>query len=227
MSTAFSDSSASSIVGTGIDDGLSSFLRVRPRLFAIAYRMLGSAAEAEEIVQEAWIRWQTADRATVRDATAFLATTATRLAINSLQSARSHRETCIGSATPEPIDTSADPTADAERDQAIERGVLVLLQRLSAPERAAFILREAFDYSYRDIARLLRLEEANARQVVTRARQRIAVGFGAPASAEGHRRLLTAFVAAAQGGDVAALEGVLTADVSASPALARRAPLAA
>ena len=83
-------------VTTCPDDGLSAFLRVRPRLFGIAYRMLGSTAEAEDIVQDVWVRWQTADRSLVRDAVAFLVTTATRLAINVMQSARSRRETCVG-----------------------------------------------------------------------------------------------------------------------------------
>src|SRR5262245_52665974 len=86
------------------DDGLSAFLSVRPRLFAIAYRMLGSAAEAEDVVQDVWVRWQTADRSVVRDAAAFLATTATRLAINVMQSARARRETCVESWLPEPVD---------------------------------------------------------------------------------------------------------------------------
>jgi RNA polymerase sigma factor (sigma-70 family) len=156
------------------EDGLSAFLRVRPRLFGIAYRMLGSAAEAEDVVQDVWLRWQTADRSLVRDAPAFLATTTTRLAINVMQSARWRRETCAGPWLPEPVDASADPGFGAERDEALELGVLVLLKKLSPTERAAYILREAFDYTYRDIANLLRLEEANARQVVTRARQHVA-----------------------------------------------------
>ena len=189
------------------DDGLSAFMSVRPRLFGIAYRMLGSAAEAEDIVQDVWVRWQTADRSLVRDAAAFLATTATRLAINVMQSARSRRETYVGPWLPEPVDTSADPRLGAERGEALEFGVLVLLEKLSPTERAAYILREAFDYTYRDIANVLRLEEANARQVVTRARQHVANGRRMPASSTEQRRLLEAFIAAAQHGDVAGLEG--------------------
>ena len=158
------------------DDGLSAFLSVRPRLFSIAYRMLGSAAEAEDVVQDVWVRWQTTDRSVVRDAAAFLATTATRLAINVMQSARSRRETHVGPWLPEPVDTSADPGLGAERGEALESGVRILLEKLSPTERAAYILREAFDYAYRDIANVLRLEEANARQVVTRARQHVANG---------------------------------------------------
>ena len=156
------------------EDGLPAFMRVRPRLFGIAYRMLGSAAEAEDIVQDVWVRWQTADRSLVRDAPAFLATATTRLAINVMQSARWRRETCAGPWLPEPVDASADPGCGAERDEALEWGVRVLLKKLSPTERAAYILREAFEYKYREIANLLRLEEANARQVVTRARQHVA-----------------------------------------------------
>lgn len=188
------------------NDALPAFLSVRPRLFGIAYRMLGSAVEAEDIVQDVWVRWQMADRSPVRNAGAFLATTATRLAINVMQSARSRRETCVGSWLPDPVDTSADPRSEAERGQALACGILLLLEKLSPAERAAYILREAFDYPYRDIANVLRLEEANARQVVTRARQHVASGRRTPASSTEHRRLLDAFIAAAQHGDVAGLE---------------------
>ena len=191
------------------DDGLSAFMSVRPRLFGLAYRMLGSAAEAEDIVQDVWVRWQTADRRQVRDAAAFLVTTATRLAINVLQSARSRRETYVGPWLPEPVDTSADPRLGAERRQALAYGVLLLLEKLTPTERAAYILREAFDYPYRDIANVLRLEEANARQVVTRARQHVADGRRMPANSTEQRRLLEAFIAAAQTGDVAGLQGTL------------------
>jgi RNA polymerase sigma factor (sigma-70 family) len=195
------------------DEGLSAFLSVRPRLFGIAYRMLGSAAEAEDIVQEVWVRWQMADRSLVRDAAAFLATTTTRLAINVMQSARSRRETYVGPWLPEPVDTSADPGLGAERGEALEFAVLVLLEKLSPTERAAYVLREAFEYEYRDIADILRLQEANARQVVTRARQHVANGRRMPASSTEQRRLLDAFIAAAQDADVAGLEGLFASDV--------------
>jgi len=189
------------------DEGLSAFLSVRRRLYGIAYRMLGCAAEAEDIVQDAWVRWQTTDRSVVRDPAAFLATTATRLAINVMQSARSRRET-YGPCLPEPIDTSSDPRLGAERGQQFASGVRLLVETLTPLERAAYILREAFDYPYRDIANVLRLEEANARQVVTRARQHVATGRRTPASSTEHRRLLDAFTAA-RNGDVAGLEGSL------------------
>jgi RNA polymerase sigma-70 factor (ECF subfamily) len=162
------------------DDGLSAFLGVRPRLFRIAYRMLGSAAEAEDVVQDVWVRWQTADRGAVQNAAAFLTTTTTRLAINVMQSARARRETCAGAWLPEPVDASADHGREAEQAQALEGAFLLLLETLTPTERAAFILREAYDHPYRDIANVLRLEEANARQVVTRARRHLATGRVTP-----------------------------------------------
>jgi RNA polymerase sigma factor (sigma-70 family) len=199
------------------EDGLSAFLSVRPRLFGIAYRMLGSAAEAEDIVQDVWLRWQTADRRVVRDAAAFLVTTATRLAINVLRSARSRREMAVGQWLPEPVDLSADPTMGPEQCEALAHGVLLLLERLNPTERAAYVLREAFDYAYRDIAHLLRLEVANARQVVTRARQHVAADRRWPSNSIEQRRLLDAFIRAAQDCDVAGLESVLIAEVVGMP----------
>jgi RNA polymerase sigma factor (sigma-70 family) len=162
------------------DDGLSAVLGVRPRLFGIAYRMLGSAAEAEDIVQDVWVRWQTTNRSVVRDATAFLVTATTRLAINVMQSARARREMSVGPWLPEPVDPGADPTSATERSEALKCAVLVLLQTLTPTERAAYVLREAFDCAYRDIADILRLQEANTRQLVTRARQSIVSGRNAP-----------------------------------------------
>ena len=204
-------------LSTGIqnanDDGLSTFMRTRPRLYGIAYRMLRSAADAEDIVQDVWLRWQSADRSLVHDAAAFLATTTTRLAINIMQSARSRRETSVGPWLPEPIDTTADPALEAERGEELESGLLVLLGKLSPVERAAYILREAFDYSYRDIANVLRLGEANARQIVTRARQHVANGRRMRANPAEQGRLRETFIAAAQNGDVASLEGLFASGV--------------
>jgi RNA polymerase sigma-70 factor (ECF subfamily) len=184
-------------------------MTVRHRLFGIAYRMLRNAAEAEDIVQDVWVRWQTADRSLVRDAAAFLLATATRVAINVMQSARARRETYVGPWLLEPVDTSADPRLGAERSQALACGVLLLLERLTPIERAAYMLREAFDYPYREIANVLQLEEANARQVVTRARKHLVNGRRMSANSAEHRRLLAALTAAVQNGDVAGLEGVL------------------
>jgi len=194
-------------------DGLSAFLSVRHRLFEIAYRMLGSTVEAEDVVQDVWLRWQTVDRGRVRDAAAFLMTTATRLAINVIQSARWRRETHVGPWAPAPVDTSADPRLGAERRQALALAIPLLLERLTPTERAAFVLREAFDYAFRDIANVLRLGEANARQVVTRARQHIANGRRRPTSSSEQSRLFRAFIAAAQQGDLAGLEEVFASDV--------------
>ena len=195
------------------DDGLSAFESARLRLFGIAYRMLGSVAEAEDVVQDAWTRWQSTDRRVVQDSQAFLTTTTTRLAINVLQSARTRRETYVGPWLPEPIDPSADPSVGAERGEALELAVLMLLERLSPTERAAYVLREAFNYPHKEIAEVLRVEEANARQLVTRARQHVTGGRRARVSNDEQQRLLHAFVAASQTGDVAALERLFAADV--------------
>ncbi|MHA6623412.1 sigma factor [Pseudonocardia sp. DLS-67] len=131
------------------------FAQVRPRLFGIAYRMLGSIADAEDIVQDVWVKWQGHDRASVRDATGFLVTMTTRLAINATQTARARRETYVGPWLPEPVDTTADPALGAERGEALESAVLVLLEKLTPTERAAFVLREAFDHPYDRIAEVL------------------------------------------------------------------------
>jgi len=195
------------------DDSLSSFFAVRPRLFGIAYRMLGSAAEAEDIVQDVWLRWQVADRSAVLDPAAYLATTATRLCINHSQSARARHETYVGPWLPEPVDTSTDPTLGAERGEALELAVLVLLEKLTPTERAAYVLREAFDYSYLQIAEILQLEEANVRQLVSRARKHITEGRRSRANPADQQRLMVAFLDAAQKGDLATLEGLFASDV--------------
>jgi RNA polymerase sigma-70 factor (TIGR02957 family) len=195
------------------DDGLSAFAGVRPRLFGIAYRMLGSAAEAEDIVQDVWVRWQSTNRSVVQDPPAFLAKTTTRLCISLVQSAHSRRETYVGEWLPEPVDTAADPTLGAERSEALGFAVLLLLERLSPKERAAYVLREAFDYSYGQIVDILRTDEANTRQLVSRARKHIADGRRTPVSKEEQRRLLEAFIDAAQKGDMAGLEVLFAEDV--------------
>jgi RNA polymerase sigma factor (sigma-70 family) len=194
------------------------FQTTRSRLFGIAYRVLGSASEADDVVQETWIRWQGTDRSQVRDAAAFLATTTTRLAINVMQSARARRETHVGLRLVEAVDATANPSLDAEHGEALESAVRVLLQMLAPAERAAYILREGFDYPYRQIARILGLSEANARQLVTRARRHLAGDPRRTAGAAEQQRLLGAFVAAAQTGDLAALERVLAADAQAHAA---------
>ncbi len=200
-------------MATDLDHAASVFAGVRPRLFGIAYRMLGSAAEAEDVVQEAWLRWQTTDRSIVRDPMAFLATTTTRLAINAAQSARARHETYVGPWLPEPVDTSADPALGAERGEALELAVMLLLERLSPVERAAYVLREAFDYPYREIAGIVQGSEVAVRQHVSRARKRLARERHAQVSPDEQRRLLDAFVGAAQRGDLGALETLFAADV--------------
>lgn len=195
------------------DDGLAAFIGARSRLFGIAYRMLGSAVEAEDIVQDVWLRWQTADRSVVRDPPAFLVTATTRLAINHAQCARARRETYVGPWLPEPIDTSADPGLGAENGEALQFAVLMLLEKLAPKERAAYVLREAFDYPYDEIAQILRANEVTCRQLVARARKHIAEGRRAPASPAEQERLLGAFMNAARKGDLAGLEGLFTPDV--------------
>jgi RNA polymerase sigma-70 factor, ECF subfamily len=196
-----------------LDHAATTFSGLRRRLFGIAYRMLGSAAEAEDVVQETWLRWQATDRSVVRDAGAFLATTTARLAINSAQSARSRRETYVGQWLPEPVDTSSDPELGAERGEALEFGVLRLLEALTPAERAAYVLKEAFDYSYAQIAEVLNVQEANARQLASRARKHLSSERREEVSAAEYETLLDAFLNAARTGDRAALENLFAEDV--------------
>lgn len=194
-------------------DPLPDFLRLRPRLFGIAYRILRSAAEAEDIVQDVWLRWQAMDRAAVHEPPAFLATAAARLAINVAHSARSRHEIQIGPPVPEPLDDCSNPLLEAERGEALQLAMAILLEKLTPAERAAYTLREAFDYPYRRIAAVLRIEEANARQLVARARHHIGAERRTPARRDERRRLLEMFVAAARKGDLAALEDLFAWDV--------------
>jgi RNA polymerase sigma-70 factor (ECF subfamily) len=196
-----------------VTTALETFQAVRPRLFGIAYRMLGTATEADDVVQDAWLRWQGTDRDAVREPAAFLATTVTRLAINALESARARREVYVGPWLPEPVDTSQDPTLGAERNEALSLAVLTLLEKLTPAERAAFVLHEAFDYPYRQIAEVLEISEANARQLATRGRAHLDRERAADVPEPDRQRLLTAFIAAAQQGDLDALEAVLAEDV--------------
>ncbi|MFI6162327.1 RNA polymerase sigma-70 factor [Micromonospora haikouensis] len=199
----------------GPGDGLAEFVAVRPRLFGIAYRMLGSVAEAEDVVQDAWLRWQSAERGAVRNPAAFLTTTTTRLAINAATSARAVRERYVGPWLPEPVDTSADPALGAERAEALDLAVLLLLERLTPTERAAYVLREAFDYSHRQVGEVLDTSEVNARQLVSRARRHLASQRPSPVAPVRRRELVEAFLDAAREGNVAALERLLAEDVRA------------
>lgn len=182
------------------------FGQIRPRLFGVAYRMLGSVADAEDIVQDVWVRWQSCDRAQVNDPAAFLMTAATRLCINQLRSARVRRETYVGPWLPDPVDTSSDTTLGAERAQALEFVTMLVMERLHPAERAAYVLREAFDYPYSKIAQVIGVGEANARQLVSRARKHIAADRHVPVNGIQQRHLLAAFLDAAINGEMAALE---------------------
>jgi len=190
------------------------FNGVRPRLFGIAYRMLGSVSDAEDIVQDVWLRWQGYEsRNAVRNPAAFLATTTTRIAINMAQTARARHETYVGPWLPEPVDTSQDPALGAERAEALEFAVLLILEKLSPTERAAYVLREAFDYPYQQIAEIIQATEATARQLVSRARKHIRTERRKPVAAQEQQRLLEAFMAAARTGDLSTLEQLFSADV--------------
>lgn len=144
---------------------------------------------------------------------AFLATVTTRLAISTARSARVRREAYVGPWPPEPVDTSADPQLGAERAEAVEMAVLLLLERLNPVERAAYVFREAFDYSYRQVAAILETSEGNARQLVSLARKHLATERREQVSRGEHQRLLEVFLTAAQTGDLRTLEEVLAADV--------------
>jgi RNA polymerase sigma-70 factor (ECF subfamily) len=196
-----------------LDQATREFVAARPRLFGIAYRVLGSSVEAEDIVQDAWLRWQNTDRSGIQDPGAFLATVTARLAINYAQSARMRREAYIGPWLPEPVDTSVDPQLGAERAEALDLAVLFLLEKLNPVERAAYVLREAFDYPYKRIADILETSEANTRQLVSRARKHLTAERREPVDSTAHRRLLEVFLTAAQTGSLSALEDVLAADV--------------
>ncbi|MFJ8006649.1 sigma-70 family RNA polymerase sigma factor [Streptomyces fagopyri] len=189
------------------------FHESRGLMHAIAHRILGSAGEADDVLQEAWIRWQTYDRSTVRRPQAFLATTVTRLAINVLQSARVRRETSLGQWPLEEAGTGGDPALGAVDGEALEVAVLILMERLTPAQRAAYVLREAFDYPYGRIAEVLGQSQTNARQLVSRARRHLAAEKRATVTAADHRQFLTAFSTASQAGNVAVLEKLLREEI--------------
>src|SRR5262249_40295933 len=149
----------------------------------------------------------------VNDPSAFLARTSAHLAINVVQSARSRREACIGPWLPEPVDTSAGPELGAERGEVLACATLLLLEKLTPRERGAFILREAFDYGYEEIASITRVSEANARQLVSRARKHLLGQRRRSVGPREHRRLLAALLLASQEGDLTDLESILASDV--------------
>lgn len=191
---------------------------LRPTSFAIAYRMLGSVSEAEDVVQESLVRVHEALERGERIASppAFVATVTTRLAINELRSARARRERYVGDWLPEPLVTDGrdDPAARAEIADSLSLALLVVLESLSPEQRAVLLLRDAFDYSFAEIARIVDKSEENVRQMASRARRRVEEGRPRFRTSEEHRdELARRFVAAAEEGDLAGLEAVLAADV--------------
>jgi RNA polymerase sigma-70 factor, ECF subfamily len=189
---------------------LAAFEAERGRLFAIAYRMLGSAAEAEDVVQEAWLRAQSAGA--VDSPRAWLATVVTRLCVDQLKSARARREQYVGPWLPEPVATDEHET-DRE---SISLAFLVLLERLSPVERAVYLLHEVFDYSHAETAAIVGKDEAAARQIFHRAREHVVAGRPRFArSREEHARLVGEFVAAVGRGDVAGLAALLAEEATA------------
>jgi RNA polymerase sigma factor (sigma-70 family) len=191
----------------------------RPRLFALAYRLLGSRSDAEDVVQDAWLRWQGADVAGIRDPEGWLVTATTRLGLDRLRARRNARIEYVGPWLPEPLEIALDPDPlhdPAERHARADEvsvAFLALLEQLGPEERAAFLLKDVFDYDYPQIAVLLALSEANCRQRVHRARQRLQAGRPRFAvSAEQHRELLSRFMRASQQGDQATLMSLLHAN---------------
>src|SRR3954453_7156279 len=183
---------------------------LRPLAFGIAYRMLGSVAEAEDVAQEALLRLH--DARGVENSEAFLTTVTTRLAIDVLRSARVRRETYTGTWLPEPL-VEADAERRVEDEEAVSIAFLVLLERLSPDERAVLVLRESFDYEFADIAEILGTSTANARQLLSRARRRVADERPRFDPDPGERRALAArFLAAARNGDMDGLIAMLAPD---------------
>jgi len=195
---------------------LEAFHQHRSLLFSIAYRMLGTVADAEDMVQETFLRWQNVPVAEVQSPRALLVTIISRLCINHLQSARLQREEYFGQWLPEPLvtDSSADPSATLTMDESLSMGFLVLLERLTPIERAVFLLREVFDYKYREIAKITSLSEANCRQILRRARRRITEGRPRfDPSPEKSDELLQRFLGATVNGDMEGLLALLSKDI--------------
>jgi RNA polymerase sigma-70 factor (ECF subfamily) len=194
------------------------FETYRPLMFSIAYRMLGSATEAEDIVQEAYLRYQGADTAEIASHKAFLSTVVTRLCLNHLQSAQTQRETYIGPWLPEPLLTADDepsiPARQAELHDSISMAFLALLEQLTPLERAVFLLREVFDYEYSEIAEMIDKEEAACRQLFSRAKKHITEHRPRyKPSPEAHRQILDQFIQTVGTGDMNGLLQLLADDV--------------
>src|SRR6266540_5730999 len=194
------------------------FETYRPLMFSIAYRMLGSATDAEDIVQEAYLRYQATPPDQIVSPKAFLSTVVTRLCLNQLRSARAQRESYLGPWLPEPVLTSTDepfaPTQQAELHESLSLAFLVLLEQLTPLERAVFLLREVFDYQYAEIAAIVGKAEAACRQLFSRAKRHIAAGRPRfKPSPEAHRQIFTQFLRAAEQGELDGLMQLLSDDV--------------
>ncbi|MER7377004.1 RNA polymerase sigma-70 factor [Streptomyces lanatus] len=189
----------------------------RPRLFGLAYRMLGSAEEAEDTVQDAYLRFSDIDRDRIEHPAAWLAKVVTNLCLTRLTSARARREQYVGPWLPEPVITSdgtLGPLESAEQRDAVSLAMLVLLERLTPTERAVYVLREAFAYGHREIAEALELTEANCRQLYRRAVRRVEEREARfESTPERQEELVRSFLMAARDGDLGGLEKLLAADV--------------
>jgi RNA polymerase sigma-70 factor (ECF subfamily) len=195
---------------------VSAFESLRPRLFAVAYRMLGSASEAEDVVQDAWLRYAAADRHDLRSPEAFLTTIVTRLCLDRLKSARAVREQYIGPWLPEPVltDDRQQPEESAALAESLTLAFLVLLETLAPEERAVFLLREVFEYQHADIASMLDTTAANSRQLFHRAKARLAERRPHFEPDLPHKReIVGRFVSALTAGDAATLATLLAEDV--------------
>jgi RNA polymerase sigma-70 factor (ECF subfamily) len=190
----------------------------RPLMFSIAYRMLGSVTEAEDIVQEAYLRYQATPTDQIVSHKAFLSTIVTRLCLNQLQSARAQREAYIGPWLPEPVLTGVDerftPMQQAELHESLALAFLVLLEQLTPLERAVFLLREVFDYEYAEIAAIVGKAEAACRQLFSRAKKHIADGRPRfKPSPQAHHQIVNQFLRAAEQGELDGLMQLLSDDV--------------
>lgn len=212
------------------DGSAAVFVGTTPRLFAIGLRILHDVGEAQDVVQETWLRWVGTDRSVVVCPPAFLATTTARLAINVSQSARWRREILAGPWLPESADCSTGPETAVERQEAVDTAIRLLMERLPPAERAVFLLRMAFDYPYARIAEVLNVREAHARQLLRRARTHLITARLRPVSTTAHRRLVRTFRQAADTLDLAELEELLVAELArqvATPAVPPRRGAAA
>jgi RNA polymerase sigma-70 factor, ECF subfamily len=196
------------------------FQTYQPLLFSIAYRMTGSASQAEDIVQDAYLRYQQADQAAIQSPKSYLTTIVTHLSLNYLQSAQRAREEYSGIWLPEPLLTSlpqgSSPEEHYEQQESISIAFLVLLERLSPPERAVFLLHEAFDYPFTEIAEIIEKTPEHCRQLFHRAKNHLAEKRHRVSVSPAHQRQLTeSFVAACQSGNLATLTKLLASDVTA------------